>query len=621
MSMDVRLLLPILGAEDLDHFARLPLESLLASNNLPALAQRAKLVLVVLAKKNLIERFTQTVFRRFAGYCELQSMPLDDVVLDYPFEVVPSLAYQKAMANAPAETAFVFLQHNLVLADGALRAVGDRLQAGERILCATCLRAARNAFEKSLSAIAVDVRFAPRTIVAQSLEALDLRDVGSLVDSDVYLHGKCDRLIWKQAPNALLVYDFAPSLIALKPEIIPTEACGFREAAFARAMAPAAKTSRFLDSEQFCAVELFEPRGTDVELRFGSKDAASRAVELAACTSAAQRQSGSHVPAVFSGGKLPANLSETRKKAQRYIDELVEAAGTGDGWVPESRWKLSYYLWRVRAFELGFGSLPQAPFTDIFSRLKGAEASGASPAALPFSPTGTIGFLLRAIRDHVLGRVPFVTPLHPEWASYREVAPVLRDAMQKQRARTIYVADGIGVFARVLGPPDFTALELSESGDKALVARPSLSDLAIVELSSTEMGNWADLALVLLPSMSAGGRIVLYLRNVAGAPYETLLGVMSAGLGRLDARLVMRGSIKVANSTVYHRWLNQGFPLALSVAQSRRWDDLLKAGALVGVVSGLTFLSNVLGRRQGAERELWSSVTIDFPVNEAEASA
>ena len=106
MSMDVRLLLPVLGAEDLDCFAALPSESLLAGNNLPALAQRAKVVLVLLAKKDLIERFAQTVFGKFSGYCELEFVALDDSGPPFDDKYMPPCMQAKWRAAWGFDAAF-----------------------------------------------------------------------------------------------------------------------------------------------------------------------------------------------------------------------------------------------------------------------------------------------------------------------------------------------------------------------------------------------------------------------------------------------------------------------------------------------------------------------------------
>jgi hypothetical protein len=228
--------------------------------------------------------------------------------------------------------------------------------------------------------------------------------------------------------------------------------------------------------------------------------------------------------------------------------------------------------------------------------------------------------MLRSLMQKIVGRVPFVSILHPEWSDYRDVAPVLRDAARKPRSSITYVADGVCVFGGILGPPDFPARELIESTDKRQTLSPASSEIVIIELSSAILGSWADLAMSLLPLIRPNGRFVLYLRNAAGLSYKALRDLLNAGLGRLSSRLTMNSMIAVQTSTSYRSWLKHGFPLALSMARARRPAALLRAGALACTVTGLTALANLFARHSRLDDsapEAWSSVTIIIPVDEA----
>jgi len=623
MTTSVRILLPILSSKELDRFLAAPADSLVSPGNLPALAADAKITFCLLAPADVAERFEGSLARNAIGrHSELEWISVDELVLDYAFEVVPSLAYQKGMAGCAeraTDTVFVFLQPNLVLADGALRAVARQIRAGKRIICATYLRVDRAGFENLFAGSAVESRFAPRTLVGLAVECLDLRDIGSLIDVDVSLTIPTQRLIWRHDRSTLLVCDFAKALIALCPTRVGTNACGFRDAAFAEAMCPDGASCYLDDSDEFCALELCDPSDSEIAVRFGSPSNIARAHELVAHATEAQRQAAIKFPVVFHARDLPADFVQTRRIAHLRAKRLVDASGPTKGVTAQARWTLAYYLWSVRSFELGRGPLPHGPFAELFAHFRTSHAAGGAVDKRPsvvrsgrkhFSPIS----LLRWLRQRALGRVPLVSILHPQWPDYRYVAPILRQAVDKPRSRIAYVADGAGIFSRVLGQPDFAVSELVDRAKEDRIWAPATLDLAIIELSTSVSGRCAALTQCALPSLRPGGQVVIYHRNGAGLSYVALNDVLQdilKAFGKPGTRRIARLSMC---ATPYRRWLNDGFALALQLTRPRRWTDFAHAVTVLVVVGVLTAVSNILtGLRSShddASLESCSSATI-----------
>jgi hypothetical protein len=628
MKPNVRLLLPILNSEDLDLFISTPAEALLSPGNLPALAAEVKVILCLLSTIEIAEKFELTVFRNaILKFSELLLVSVDDLVLDDSFEVVPSLAYQKGIAGSgpvATETVFIFLQPNLVLADGALQAIYCQIQSGVRVLRATNLRVDRVAFQKTFVGSAVGTRFASRTIVKHALECLDLEEIGSFLNSDAPLIGSARRLIWRHEATTLLAYDFARTLIALWPTSVVTKACGFRDSTFAELMCSDGSSHDFVDSDEFCGIEIAEPAVSNNSIRFGSHSLAARARALATCTTRADRQSAVQFPVIFHADELPRAFVNPRRKMDSRVRRIIDAMGPAEGTLLRGRWTLAYYLWRVRSFELGRGLLPNEPFSELFlhsraNQLRRDAAVESRPSVVrlsrkTFLPMG----LLRWLRQRFLGRVPIVSFLHPEWASYRHVEPLLRQAVRRPRTEVAYVADGIALFSRVLGQPDFTAAELIEGAQEGHLWASETLTMAIFELTSASFGHCAALTMAVLPSLKPGGQIVIYHRNEAELSFVALSSILKGFFVKLGARRVMRTSMFVVTATPYRRWLNDGFPLALRLARTRRLVDLAYAGALVILVSGLTAVANIVSQvspREVSALEPCSSVTIIIPAD------
>jgi hypothetical protein len=628
MTPSVRILLPILSDKELDLFVATPADALLSSANLPALAEDAKVTFCILAPADIAKQFESTSVGKAIGrLSELLWISVNELVLDYPFEVVPSLAYQKGMtscAQHATETAFIFLQPNLVLADGALLAISRRIRAGVRAVRASYLRVDRSVFEKSFTRSAVGVGFTPRVLVAHAVECLDLRDIGSFVNIDAPLIGSAERLIWRHDAKTILAYDFAKALIALWPTRIVTDACGFRDVAFADAMFPDGASYHFVDSDEFCAVEISEPAESATAIRLGLPSIAARARELGGHTTDAQRQSGIQFPVAFHADKLPSNLVRTRGVAESYVRRVVGAIGGANGSMLKARWTLAYYLWSVRSFELGRGPLPNGPFAELFAHFHGSQSAGNAvdnrpPLVRSSGKVVSLAGLLRWLQQRALGRVPLVSFFHPEWPEYRHVAPLLRQAARKPRTKVAYVTDGVGIFSRVLGQPDFTAVELADAKEDRNWA-PAAWDIVILELSTAALEQCAALTMRALSSLRPGGRVVIYHRNVAGLSCNALNDTLKAFV-KLGTRRIGKMSVSVVSATPYRRWLNDGFLLALKLARSRRRTGFAYAGALVTIVSALTAFSNILTgirslRDESSVPELCSSLTIMVPADE-----
>jgi hypothetical protein len=633
MKPDVRLLLPLLSNEELDLFISTPAEALLSPGNLSALAAETKVVLCLLSPADVAEKFERTSFRKaIATFAELLWVSVDEMVLDYPFEVVPSLACQKGIASSgpdATETAFIFLQPNLVLADGALRAISCQIQAGMRILRTTYLRVDRAAFEAGFAGSAVETRFAPRTMIDHAVECLDLREVGSFININAPLMGPAERLIWRHDARTLLIYDFAMALIALWPTRAVTRACGFRDSMFAEAMCPGGASHHFTDSDEFCGVEIAKPAVSNNAVRFGSQSIAERAQGLAACTTMVNRQSAIQFPVAFHADDLSTGLAGSLRMADSYVKRVNDAAGSAEGNMLQARWKAAYYLWSVRLFELGRGLLPDGPFAELFGHSHANQpARNTAVESRPLISLSAKKYfslmgLLRWLRQRALGQVPFVSFLHPEWPNYRCVAPLLRQAALKPRTQVAYVADGAGIFSRVLGQPDFTTAELVDGCKAARMWGSATPDIAIFELTSASFGDFATLTADVLPSLRPGGQIIIYHRNEGELSHAALSNILTASFAKLGTRRIARISVSAVTPTPYRRWLSDGFPLAVKLARPRRLINLAYGGALAGLVCGLMAISNVVGsrsRQEASKLEPVSSVTIVLPADEPTSS-
>ena len=537
-------------------------------------------------------------------------VPIDDLVLDHAFDVVPSLAYMKGIddsGTALSKTAFVFLQANLLLADGALRWVARRLADGAQVVNATYLRADRVRLLEKLSATEIDGRgLSPRTLVQHAIECLDIRDLANVVNSELSLFGEPGRFFWQHDRSTLLAHDCMPSLVALRPSSQNAEARGFRDVAFASVLCPDAPAQHATDSDEFFGLEL-----TDVApetcISVGHRTVQSVVRTLSASTKASQCMSAHEHATVFHGGEVPPGLSRTRASAYDYVKGLVQGIGPPHPAVDQPQWKVAHYLWQVRRFELRRGPLPRAPFAELFPR-SAAVATGASAAI----GSHRLSRLARTLREFLLGRVPLVTFLHPEWLDYRRVMPVLRRAMRGDTRALLYVGDDVALFGRVLGAAAVTSAQLLDGSYERMRPRAGTLDVVLMELSQAALPSWGQLVAKVLPAIKPDGRIVLFHGNVGSLSGAAFKRALAGGLP-VSASRFKRLSISVVAASGYRTWLRRGYPIAQDYVRLRRPLSMLKGAALFSILNAMTLILNVAHLGAGADDtsiEACSSLTI-----------
>jgi hypothetical protein len=613
MKPKVRFLLPATSAEDLDLFLGMPAHSLLASGNFPDLRSLTDPTLCVLAPAEVLRRAETTQrWGELGRHVELVTTPIDDLVLDHSFEVASTLAYAHgidACGAASTDTTFVFLQANLVLAAGSLANLARHLKGGATVLTATYLRVDRARLSEALNAEDANaIEFSPRPLLEIAFRCLAPAEVASIMNSQMSLSAPTGRFLWRHDDSALLSRDFAPALLALRPLRIGSETRGFRDVAFAEAMCPGVHP-RYLDnSDVFLGIELID-NASRGQLFFGHRPAQVIARELSSWTTATQRRAALHQQMVFHTGDIPPDFNRTSAAAEAQIKSLVRLMEPPQPALDHPRWIVGFYLWAVRRFELANGALPPTPFPSLLARSK-HQKRGWRGRVVRFA---TLAPAARKLRKLLLGQLPLVTILHPDWLDYRSIKPALRSATGARRQHTLYVADGMALVGRALGTPAFNSTELLDGTyDRQCVAAGSL-DTVIIEASLQALHSWARLVQKVMPAVRRGGHIVVFYHDLAAEAGRTFKDALSWGTVELTRLALKRVSVSTVGGTAYRSWLRRAYPLALEYVRRRDPLNVFKGLALFSLATALSFILNVArGKTIGYDPAVgsWTSVTI-----------
>lgn len=604
MKSLLRILLPVTGNKDIELFEGLPAQSLL-QGNLAAAAELYKLELCLLAPSDAIDRFLCSDRRAsFEKYASLRAIPIDDLVVDGPFDVIPSLAYWRGMSDCGSmltDTAFIFFQSNLVLSKGALGAAAQRFIDGKRVLTATFLHADHVRLERRLAArgSCAETELSARTLVEEALQSLDVREYASIMNVDLPSSGHSSRLFWKHGDGTLIGFDFKPYVLGLRPNRSPGNIGGFRDTSFAEAFCPDGPTEHIIDSDHLVGVELTQFVG-ELDPSFGSDRFNEDVRSLSMRSTAYGRAAALHSPVVFHARDVSRGVSRTRALGLRYVRRLLKAIESLPIGSEGALWEIEYYLWAVRRFELGHGSMPSAPFDRLFASREGARARLVSGA-------GRLIRLARIIRQRMVGHVPTVTVLHPLWLDYKLVAKFLRIPSDQ----ILHAGDGAAVLSQVLGPPAFSVEQIMNGLAKRGSARTEPFDGILINLSAASLPFWDGVVLQLLPLVKSGKQILVFHQS-AGSFEGNLSGSLMAGASRISSCSEVKLSATLVPNTAYREWLQRGYQVCTAFVRHRRTaKNFVKAAALLSLLSALVAIDNLVRLfRSGDGTPRYSSVTI-----------
>lgn len=619
MKPKVNFLLPLWDQSSVARFGRLGLPSLVSPGNLPALAAATELTLCLLASRDGLTAFdalpASEALRQIGA---VQTVSIDDLALDFPFALLPTLAFLRGIgeANAPTDTHFIFWDPDLVVADGGLASVGRRILESHSVLLTSSVLTDAEALTTRLMSPCSNSRPAlqipPRQLVRTALSSLHPLQIGAIVNGNLPLWSRSGNLWWRVDDDTLIGRHFLPTLLCLKPERLVDRVSAFFDISFVPKMCSSAKPFVLTDSDEFFAVRM---RARDVgqeDLRFGRPSLSDTARDMstwvteAHCAHALAHTHTIHV------GDLPPLAERIAARAKQHVEQLVSlllpAAQHHDN---HPHWLVSEYLWALRRFELHGGTPPKSPFmpgteADQVGRLRGAWGR----TQRRVRPVRGFAQLRRRVRDLAFGRPPFVRSWHPDWLDYRPLAEVLRSLFGHRNLACLHIAEDSGVFSELAGAPSVTPTEILSSHDDFpnLLAKPA--DVALLELEEQHLPGLPTLIERIRPRVRSGGKIVAYYKE---------RGASTTDIAPRIARMLLAMPLSTAATVTFaggeeKRWLRQEFSVIPSYL--RRWK-LLRGALILSKLLVKTARSNRRLARVQDERtnvSPWSSFVMTLGV-------
>jgi hypothetical protein len=221
-----RFLLVVWGKAYVDGLMSAALPSFLAPGNLPALAERTDLEVVIMTTLDTVIEFSRhAAFAHLERLCPVHFVLIDDLVRIPNYGLVLTAAFARGIMAAGAEQTdihFVFMNADFILADGSLRSLAARILAGERCIVAPSLRAREEPLlpELAKAAAVADHVLArgPRDLVGLALAHLHPTVIAKTVNQALVHSEPCNQLYWRVDDATLLGRYYLMFMLCIRPE-------------------------------------------------------------------------------------------------------------------------------------------------------------------------------------------------------------------------------------------------------------------------------------------------------------------------------------------------------------------------------------------------------------------
>jgi hypothetical protein len=543
--MKARIIIPVWGAKYIKRLDFACLPALLASGNLPHLAEHYECELVIVTESALFDAVRELPgIKRAAAHACLRLVAVDDV-LSFPayYGLTITHALYRGftdLGDAAKDVWCLFLNADFILADGSYRPLVKHMQSGVKCI-----------FSPSYCTIEEDVwpALTQRAATGGGVLSVPPREMAGLILDHKHFSIRAKIINWKMyridrvdqfyclVDNDTLVGRQLPiAVVAFRPERVPIEPVTFWDYGVVSEICPNGPMCVLGDSDDFLMLELRGRETMREQLSLGWMNPAEIARDLSIWTTKDQRDCGEFT-LVLHRSDLPADYQRAVQTLETYYRDVMRRVA------PVPRDYHNHYIW-TGMLELHNNWLRsrRALSRPGVDDGKSAGASAQCPEIEPTSlPTLMLGLgkglvlaacsrgtssisrklfdLIREVYLRIFGRLPDVGPLHPHFVDVRPALDWIKRFAAGRKLR------GLGVWA-IPGAPIAPFLDrwiehvsscrpndiLSDDGWADLKGQGPF-DLCFVELSRDELLDFSRMHARLRTLVQKGGYIVVLYRT------------------------------------------------------------------------------------------------------------
>jgi hypothetical protein len=603
----ITLLMPVWGYQFIGRFLEFCLPTLLASNNIPAIARELPCRFVLLssvADEPIIR--SHPAWQKLERHCACEIWSIDDLITQGNHTATITLAFERALrqsGDAMRDTCFIFLMSDYLVADGSLKTVLRRIESGAgAVLVGNFQIIAEDAAPLLRRRIGLDsheIVLPPRDLVRSSLAHLHPATAANIVNFGLTHNAHINRLFWRVDENCLIGRFYLMHPIAIHPQTSDFVVSSSWDYSFVPELCPSGNIVTLTDSDDYFVVELQRRDYEWENLRPGPVVAAELAQSLAEWTTDFHRRNIAQT-VVFHGADRPADLPKFVAQSDAFVETVRQLLAAP----PLDHRRHPYWL----------GSI-------AVNRRRSHRPLGKPDWSFLLSEKATQPqSWLRRLQARLFGSPPQVTRLHPLWPDYRLPLKAFNDILSSN-GRMLLVAHDTEPFARWLVGTTGDIVTLN-SDHLLQLTHVQYSELAgtfdaCVLFSGDAMLSQSDAFVEHIgPLLKAKGRLILMTTNsLSASDAAEFSRNFAAQAGRLLNRSVWIEDIRyVALSPRREAIRNAMLRLA-----ARNGATPLLAAAALPVVLANYFANRTARSSRTPPPGVWSSVCLTLRASEEAA--
>jgi hypothetical protein len=613
MAETARLIIPVWGEAYVAEVLSITLPAALAPGNLPALSGMFDVELVIVTESRLFDLVRGSrCFQAAEKVCNTRLVPLDDLLTGVftDYGMVLTYALFRGFADLGArmtETYLLLLNADFVISDGSLRHVGKLMQQGKRVIHAPSFRVIAEDVDPQLHALldreSCTLRLPPRQLAKLALANKHPTVTARTINQRIFHQEWMDQYYWYVDDDTLIGYQSPMALVAVRPERVVNEPCGFWDYSFLPEAAPAAEPHFIGDSDDFFMIEPQAHITGQEMIRIGwtSFDELARTESLRA-------------------------TKEHRRSSQQLITiHAADLPPTIEGVIAESRAFMAELYRRLSSAPASYRHHPLLTrwFEEAGQRRHGVSGHQ-SPQALDYSavaiPTVAVsgrGLLAAGLKSlqsfyrRLFGSPPELSQFHPLWA---DVSPIARKITAWRKNGEINIL--------TLEPGNWRTLIIQRklgdhaAGDQTSLIKGAPYDICICELMFKELPELALVYAALRPLMKDGGHVVFKIEKLGNVFDGAELFLSLCDFPYVDiSEINFRGTAVTGLMKTLYR------PAMRPLATRPLVRGLIICGLIV--MAPIVWLANTLAARRDPSLfvSTWTSLTVEFTVKRRGAAA
>jgi hypothetical protein len=543
----ITLLMPVWGYRFTGRFLEFCLPTLLAPNNIPALARELPCRFVLLSSEGDVPLIrAHPAWHRLTQICGADIELIDDLITHANHTATITLAFERALRQAGAamrNTCFFFLMSDYLVADGSLATVLRIIRSGARAVLAGNFQViAEDAvplLRGMVDSEALEIILPPRELVGWSLAHLHPATVANIVNFGLTHNAHINRLFWRIDETALIGRFYLMHPLAIHPEVTDFVIESSWDYSFLPELCPSGNITPLTDSDQYLVVELQRRDYESENLRPGPIVAKEVAVSLSSWATAGHRANVEHT-LLFHAGDPPENLGQVVAQAETFVQSVRDGLAT----LPIPHRDHPYWL----------GSM-------AMNRWRSNRALNKEDWIFILNdapPPGRIDVMLQKLRDRMFGFPPAVTRWHP-WRADYQLPVAAFDRIFAANERLLLIAQDAAAFARWItrAKGDIVTIGASQLLTLARIPYASLIgsfDACFLILSEEMLGFCDTLIARVLPLLKQRGRIhVLIYNDRPLADAEEFAQFFAANAARLSDPAIQVEDVQYVASSRF-RW-------------------------------------------------------------------